>query len=520
MVSTAKNMACTLLIENGLGRQRESPATRISLDVARLKCYLVSDMVSHQCRDTVACDTKGIMDQRELVAHIKSGEGISTEFKRCGNHPGEDFFQTVCSFANRQGGNVFLGVEDDGTVSGVPRSSSLDVKRNVANVLNNPKLFRPAPLVEMEDVDCDGRLVIRVWVPMGPAVCSFRGIVYDRLADTDVRITGVDQISLMYLRKQSTFSERRIYPYVGMEDLRPDLIARVRQMAVARTPDHLWGSLDDAAMLRSAKLYAKDRSTGEEGFTLAAVLLLGDDDVIGDVCPAYKTDAVFRMSDADRYDDRLVVKTNLIEAYDLLSDFAKRHLPDRFVLDRGERRSARDIIVRELVSNLLIHREFVSPFPAKLIIDAEGVRTENASRALYEGRITLSDFNPMPKNPTIADVFAQIGRAEELGSGMRNLDKFSRLYSGRVATLADGDVFRASVPVTWSAAGSGPDAAQTLAASIIERDGSLTAAELAKAGGVSVRTAQRWIRRLAEEGKLDASERDPHRYVLPGTDAT
>ena len=231
------------------------------------------------------------------------------------------------------------------------------------------------------------------------------------------------------------------------------------------------------------------------------------------MCPAYKTDAVFRMDDADRYDDRLVVRTNLIEAYDLLSEFAKRHLPDRFVLDGGERKSARDIIVRELVSNLLIHREFVSPFPSKLVIDSGGIRTENASRALYEGRITLSDFNPMPKNPTIAGVFAQIGRTEELGSGMRNLEKFSRLYTGRVATLVDGDVFRARVPVAWSAAGSGFDTTQTLVASIIERDGSLTAAELAKAGGVSVRTAQRWIRRLSEEGKLEVSVRDLHRYT-------
>ena len=177
--------------------------------------------------------------------------------------------------------------------------------------------------------------------------------------------------------------------------------------------------------------------------------------------------------------------------------------------DSGVRKSARDIIVRELVSNLLIHREFVSPFPAKLIIDSGGIRTENASGALYEGRITLSDFNPMPKNPTIADVFAQIGRAEELGSGMRNLDKFSRLYSGRVATLEDGDVFRASVPVVWSVAGSGRNEVSGLVMSIIERDGSLAASELAKAGGVSVRTAQRWIRRLTEGGELKVSARDP-----------
>ncbi len=456
------------------------------------------------------------MDQRELETHIRAGKGISTEFKRCGNQPEMDFFETVCSFANRQGGNIFLGVEDDGTVLGVSRNAALGIKRNIANVLNNPKVFRPAPLVEPEDVECDGKLVIRVWVPMGPAVYSYKGVIYDRLADVDAKITGVDQISLLYLRKQNTFSERRIYRYVGMEDLRPDLLTRMRQMALARKPDHPWGSLGDEAMLRSAKLYAKDRSTGEEGFTLAAVLLLGNDDVIGDVCPAYKTDAVCRLADTDRYDDRLVVRTNLIEAYDLLSEFAKKHLPDKFVLDRNVRKSARDIIVRELVSNLLIHREYLSPFPAKLVIDSDGIQTENASRALYEGRITLSDFNPMPKNPTIADVFANIGRAEELGSGMRNLDKFSRLYSGRVATLEDGDVFRACVPVARTVAGTGQDAVLELAISIIERDGSLTTSELAKAGDVSVRTGQRWVRSLLESGRLKASAGDAKRYVLVG----
>lgn len=75
-------------------------------------------------------------------------------------------------------------------------------------------------------------------------------------------------------------------------------------------------------------------------------------------------------------------------------------------------------------------------------------------------------------------------------------------------------MLRASVPVAWSVAGSGRDEISDLVASIIERDGSPAAAELAKVGGVSVRTVQRWIRRLAEGGKLKASARDPHRYVL------
>ena len=114
------------------------------------------------------------MDRRELMAHLRAGEGISAEFKRCGNRPEKDFFETVCSFANRQGGNIFLGVEDDGTVTGVARDATRDIKRNIASVLNNPDLFNTAPLIEMEDVDYDDKVVIRVWVPMSPAVHSYK----------------------------------------------------------------------------------------------------------------------------------------------------------------------------------------------------------------------------------------------------------------------------------------------------------------------------------------------------------
>ena len=56
--------------------------------------------------------------------------------------------------------------------------------------------------------------------------------------------------------------------------------------------------------------------TGEKCFNLAAVLLLGKDDVIGSICPAYKTDALVRKVNFDRYDDREIIQTNLVESYD------------------------------------------------------------------------------------------------------------------------------------------------------------------------------------------------------------
>lgn len=453
------------------------------------------------------------MDVEDLLLHVKSGEGISTEFKRCGNKVEDDTFETICSFANRQGGNIFLGVTDAGEIAGVNSRHIAEIKRNIINVLNNPRCFNAAPLVETEEIGHEDGTVIRIWVPMGPIVYSYKNQVYDRLADVDVRISGVDQLSLLYLRKQNIYSERRIYQYVGMDDLRPDLVARARDMAASQSPAHPWTNMSDEELLRSAKLFIRDRVTGEEGLTLASVLLLGNDDVIGDVCPAYKTDAVVRKADKKRYDDRLVVKTNLIDSFYLLDEFAKRHLPDRFVLEGSTRVSARDIIIRELVVNTLIHREYISPFPAKLIIEEKRMFTENASRAFYEGRLTLSDFNPMSKNPIIASFFSNIGLAEELGSGMRNLTAYSLQYSGEVPVLRDGDIFTASVPLPAAEKTSGVVSVENLVFSIIERDGNVTSNSLSEAANVTTRTAQRHLKRMVEAGKLEHDSNTPHAYI-------
>ncbi|SCP98202.1 hypothetical protein [Anaerobium acetethylicum] len=71
--------------------------------------------------------------------------------------------------------------------------------------------------------------------------------------------------------------------------------------------------MNDEELLRSAGLYGTDRATGEKGYNLAAVMLLGKDNVIRDICPAYETDALVRKINVDRYDDREIVRTNLIE---------------------------------------------------------------------------------------------------------------------------------------------------------------------------------------------------------------
>lgn len=457
-----------------------------------------------------------------LDRYLQDGEGVSVEFKRCGSRPESDTFETICSFANRQGGSILLGVLDDGSVEGISEGAALSIERNISNVTSNPDLFNVSPLVEFERLcDSEGRLVIRVWVPMGPSLYMFKGSVYDRVADADVRVRSDAQIASIVARKQGYYSERTVYPWVTEDDLEMSLLDPVREALRANDANHPWLSLSDGELLRAARLFGRDQLTGERGFNLAAVALLGKEDTILDVMPLYRTDAVLRRLDPDRYDDRLVCKSNLVRAYDELVDFCEKWLPNPFALDDGQRKSARDVIVRELVCNSLIHREFVSPHIARIEIDNDGIHTKNASRALFAGPVTLESLDPTPKNPIIANFFTQMGRSEELGSGTRNLYKFSRLYTGRDPILEDGDQFTAFVPVppVMTGAAVGSDAQklegdgtsaeiERVVDDLLARYGSFAASAVSeRVVSVGERTVRRYLAAMVKKGKLASAPR-------------
>ena len=252
----------------------------------------------------------------------------------------------------------------------------------------------------------------------------------------------------MYIRKQNIFTEKKIFPYAKMEDLRLDLLPKIRVMAQNHAGgQHPWTAMDDQELLKSAGLYGRDVVTGEEGFNLAAIMLLGKDDVILNVAPTYVTDALVRKVNVDRYDDREIIKTNLIESYSQLLDFGRKNLPDKFFLEGAVNKSLRNTIVREMISNTLMHREFTSSYTAKFVIEKDRMYVENANRATKEGFITVDNLEPNPKNPIIAAFFRNIGYADQLGSGVRKLFKYCKFYSGKEPEFVEGDVFRITVPL-------------------------------------------------------------------------
>ena len=88
-----------------------------------------------------------------------------------------------------------------------------------------------------------------------------------------------------------------------------------------------------------------------------------------------------------------------------------------------------------------------STFIAKFVIEKDRMYVENANRAVKDGLITPENMEPNPKNPIIASFFRNIGYSDQLGSGVRNLYKYTKFYSGREPELIEGDIFRIIVPL-------------------------------------------------------------------------
>jgi ATP-dependent DNA helicase RecG len=376
-------------------------------------------------------------------------EGLELEFKRATDRLPANFFDTVCAFLNMDGGQIILGVEDDGTISGVDADAVERIKVDIANLSNNPQKLNPPHLLFPREEQVADKWVIKVLVPASSQIHQVGGNVYLRSEDGDYKIKDVNRLAGLMNRKLSFFTEQRVYPYLGIKDLDPALFDKAKKLMLGRQPQHPWANLPPEELLKVAGFVRRDYSTGKLGYTLAAALMFGYDTTIQNIVPGYKFDALLRRRDTERYDDRLVVRSNLIDAFDLLMGFVNKHLDDPFYMEGTTSISLRSIIFRELVANIIAHREYTSAAPATMMIYSDRVEFKNPSVPYHHGRIDPSNFTPFPKNPTICKFMLQIGRYEELGSGVRKVHLYLPHYAPGAGkpVFNDGDMFKVTVPL-------------------------------------------------------------------------
>lgn len=324
---------------------------------------------------------------------------------------------------------------------GIEKKDVNKLKKDIANLTNNPEKLDPPFIIKIEEFEFDNKTILAVNVPESSQVHKCNNEIYVRNEDGDYKVSRPIEIAKIVNRKQDYHSEQRVFPSVSFSDFNPALIARTKNLIKINSLEHHWAELDDKKFLERAGFFKKDEEN-QNGYTLAAILCFGTDELIQSVLPAYKFEALLRKQNIDRYDDRLTVRTNLLDAYDLLMGFIEKHLNDPFYLDGTTRISLRSKIFRELVANIIAHREYLNPAPAFINIFENKIEFTNPNNPKVFGKIDPNNFTPVAKNPTISKLMLQMGLVEEVGSGMRNVYKYLPFYSkGSMVDFIDNDFF-------------------------------------------------------------------------------
>jgi predicted HTH transcriptional regulator len=111
----------------------------------------------------------------------------------------------------------------------------------------------------------------------------------------------------------------------------------------------------------------------------------------------------------------------------------------------------------------------------------------------FVDKIDLYHFAPFPKNPTIAKFFIQLGRVDELGSGVLNVNRFTKEYAGSGSPIfIEGSTFKVSVPV-----GEGLNEGLNTLLEMIRKKPGMKAKDLSlELGNRPIKTIERQIKEL------------------------
>lgn len=378
----------------------------------------------------------------KFIALTLEGEGTQIEYKTCTEEISESLYESVCSFLNHTGGQILVGVQNDGTVIGVNPDKAERLKADIINCINNPELFLPCPYFTPRIMEMDDKTVMQLDIPCGQYVYRFKGRYWDRNDDADIDVTDQPELLLsIFERKNPHLFEERIVEGLTMEQLDVKTFQYCRNILATIQPSHAWLQMTNEEMLLSAHLAKQEGSKLQLKY--AALILFGTEDAITEFMPRYRFEAVFHMCTyaqyndmslfPSRYDDRRTIRQNLIQVYEQLGAFVERYLPDKFYLPANtmQRQNLRWDLFREIVGNMCVHTDFSSGYACFFHVFKDRVVTKNPTRLLPEipeGELTIQQLSNYTKNPLLVRVFHELNWAEDLGSGTRNILRYAPLY--------------------------------------------------------------------------------------------
>lgn len=343
-------------------------------------------------------------------------EDQHTEFKRNWR---DDFLKELAAFANSQGGTLYIGVDDDGTIAGVKDAKSL--LQDLPNKIKNNLGF-------LADVDLqteDGKEYIAISVKPQEEAISHNGKYYVRSGSTVQELRGQELASFLFSRMKIQWDSLP-HPRATINDLDPKKIRAF--VSMAREKRRYAMEYDEGnihAILNSLRLL-----TDDDKVTNAALLLFAKDPQKWFLTSMVKCAQFYSTIVEKPIMSQHIYEGNVFELVEQAVSFVASRIDARV----GERNKSAQVdvhyelplqAVTEAIVNAIVHRDYLSNASVQVMLFRDRLEVWNPGRLPHGMSIEQlsGEHQSKPTNPALAYPVYLAGYIEQLGTGTNDLIK-------------------------------------------------------------------------------------------------
>ena len=373
-------------------------------------------------------------------------ESLTIEFKSdISKLQNSEIFEAVVAFANTDGGDLYLGVEDTGEITGL-HPDHMNPTTLSAFIANNTT---PPVSVRVEVIE-ENLPVLKISVPKSYAniIATSTGKILRRRLKAD---GSPENIPMFPFELATRLSDLRLLDYTALsiqdsqiEDLDPIEIERLRTLILSYNGDKNLLDLDNVELLKSLGFV---REQDEKLLlTIAGVLMVGKVQALKKYIPTMQS--VFQVTEGTsvRVNDDFTLP--ILASIEKLNSYLEAWNKEQEIEMGLFRMSAPDYdkrALREAIVNAYSHRDYSKMGRVRVAISDDGLTVANPG-GFIEG-ISVQNLltaEPHGRNPLLADALKRIGLAEKTGRGIDRIYEGSLIF-GRM--LPD---YSASTSVTVS----------------------------------------------------------------------
>lgn len=365
---------------------------------------------------------------------IPACESLTVEFKSDRARLSDrELVEAIVCLANGDGGELWLGVEDDGTPTGlhVEHKQLVGLEGLVASRTS------PSLAVEVVRVTQEGFEVARISVPKSAGeVATSNGVYLRRRLRHDGAPECVPMLPHDRASRETRFglsdASSQVVAGASMTDLDPLERERLRQSIQQYGGDRVLLDLDDEAIDGALGLTGRD-SKGDRAPTLTGLLVIGRESALRDLVPTHEL--AFQVLEREAVGFNEFRRFPLLKLLEWLETNFRPYNPESEIqvgLFRVPVPKVDFGAFREAVANALVHRDYHRLGAVHVRLDDEGLTISNPG-GLVDG-VTLANLlvtEPRPRNRALADAMKRIGVVERSGRGVDTIYRGMLRYGRR-----------------------------------------------------------------------------------------